>query len=217
MAATLTAIHVICITYLVAVRGVMGRLCEEKGECGLNGICKLDGDSSTCICPPGFHLIDTKNASKGCLPNTSPQLNKCGVTATMESVGHYDWSGNDYKNLNPINETACVQACLEDCFCTVAIYAIMDSVGNCWKKALPLIDGRASGTRSGYIKVYEESSPKPRGKKRGMALAAVGISLVGFCVVVAALFLLLEGTLEIPVPPRPGFSSQISLSSNIGF
>ncbi|GLJ14215.1 hypothetical protein SUGI_0228130 [Cryptomeria japonica] len=190
MAATPTAVHVICFAYLLALKSVMGNLCEEYGECGLNGICKLDGESSTCTCPPGFHFLDAKKTSQGCTQNASQRLNKCGSTAEMQFVGRFDWSGNDYDNINPINETACQQECLKDCFCTVAIYSDSSGVGNCWKKALPLRDGRASSTRRAFVKVYDESvPPRPREERKGIALAAIGISLMGFCLAGAVLVL----------------------------
>ncbi|GLJ09231.1 hypothetical protein SUGI_0104240 [Cryptomeria japonica] len=178
------AFHMICFTFLLAVRGTMA-------SCGLNAICKLDGDSCACTCPPGFHFSDAKNTSKGCLPNSSPQLNNCRAPAEMESVGHFDWPGNDYENINPIDETSCMQACLKDCFCTVAIYAVLDSVGNCWKKALPLIDGKVSNTRRAFVKVYGESIHKPREERKGIVLAAIGLSLMGFCLAIVACFLVI--------------------------
>ncbi|GLJ40645.1 hypothetical protein SUGI_0839150 [Cryptomeria japonica] len=60
---------------------------SESGDGGLNGICKLEGDSSVCSCPLGFHYVDAKNTSKGCSQHAQ-QLNKCGATAEMRSIGH---------------------------------------------------------------------------------------------------------------------------------
>ncbi|KAH9306765.1 hypothetical protein KI387_011169, partial [Taxus chinensis] len=153
MAATCALLRAISFGYLLLVTCVLGNRCEGYGECGLNGICLVVKNSSHCSCPPGFDFVDRADFSKGCFQTPSRQTKRCSVgSAEMRDTGHVDWWGNDYQTITPINLSACKKVCLDDCFCTVVIYAYLEGQGYCWKKTLPLRDGRASSTRTAFVK-----------------------------------------------------------------
>ncbi|GLJ35606.1 hypothetical protein SUGI_0715780 [Cryptomeria japonica] len=106
------------------------------------------------FCPPGFDFFDQRNHSKGCVNNPS-QLQSCSASgAEMQRVAGVDFPGNDYARLSSTNESACRQACMEDCYCTVVIYGLFNASETCWKKGTPLRFGVPSDSRTVYIKVY---------------------------------------------------------------
>ncbi|KAF5950034.1 hypothetical protein HYC85_012027 [Camellia sinensis] len=62
----------------------------------------------------------------------------------LEVISGVNWPSGNYDRLQPYNQTQCEQSCLHDCSCVVSIF---DGRGTCWKKRLPLSDGRLeSGT-----------------------------------------------------------------------
>ncbi|GLJ35616.1 hypothetical protein SUGI_0715900 [Cryptomeria japonica] len=201
--------HLVCVIYLFWVPGLLAQQdnpCattnadEANGVCGLNGICQVSGQSHDCTCAPGFQFVDTDIPSKGCTQNAS-QLQMCGAKgAKMETIEQIDWSGNDYEELKPTNQTACKKACIDDCFCIVAIYADLGDGGHCWKKAMPLRKGGASPTRISFVKVYggvAEAVPPPPPtplpkvikEEKGKGLAVAGISLMGCSLIIAVIVL----------------------------
>ncbi|GLJ09243.1 hypothetical protein SUGI_0104570 [Cryptomeria japonica] len=159
MAATPSTYFLCAICVVGCLTGVKGERCESYGECGLNGICQVVGKSARCTCPAGFDFSDKKEPSKGCFQNPPQQMSKCsGSSSKMVDEGHVDWSGNDYETTTSISEATCKQTCLDDCFCTVVIYATLEGTGYCWKKSLPLRDGRASITRTAFVKVSKNAT-----------------------------------------------------------
>ncbi|CAL1375946.1 unnamed protein product [Linum trigynum] len=118
------------------------------GPCGFNGICSI-GDSSrpSCSCPPGYASADPADALAGCRPN-SPQGCGFGVLDNnvedprevyeIRKVDGVDFPLNDYEKLQLDDESVCEDSCMRDCACGVAVY---DGV-RCWKKRLPLSNGR---------------------------------------------------------------------------
>ncbi|KAI5421748.1 hypothetical protein KIW84_045250 [Lathyrus oleraceus] len=58
----------------------------------------------------------------------------------------YDWLLSDAALLKPFTEELCMKACMEDCLCYVAIFRLGNS---CWKKKLPLSNGRVDTTLEG--------------------------------------------------------------------
>uniref|UniRef100_A0A0D6QVI5 non-specific serine/threonine protein kinase n=1 Tax=Araucaria cunninghamii TaxID=56994 RepID=A0A0D6QVI5_ARACU len=159
----------------------------------LNGIYQ---NSSGCTCLAGFDYVERDDPLKGCRWNASQQI--CGASSVMQDIGDPDWPGNDYEQITPVNKTACKQACVEDCQCIVAIYGILaDGQGSCWKKAMPLKNGRTDTERSAFVKVVPQPPPSsepppssqppppsepPKQSKegKGKLLAAIGIALL-FC------------------------------------
>ncbi|KAI7981401.1 G-type lectin S-receptor-like serine/threonine-protein kinase LECRK3 [Camellia lanceoleosa] len=131
-----------------------------SGACGFNSYCRANGGTPSCQCPPGYSFMDPNNNFGGCKPNF-PQ--GCGVDdGTKKPEDVYDlveiqgvnWPFGDYESLGPYNQTQCEQACLNDCLCDVAIF----SGTICWKKKLPLFNGRME-IGLAIIKVRKGSVP----------------------------------------------------------
>ncbi|KAB1228039.1 G-type lectin S-receptor-like serine/threonine-protein kinase RLK1 [Morella rubra] len=79
---------------------------------------------------------------------------------SFEELTNTDWPESDYVELMNYNEDQCRQSCLEDCMCAVAIFR-----GNtCWKKKLPLSNGRVDSSRNGgkaLIKIRKDNFTLP--------------------------------------------------------
>ena len=62
-----------------------------------------------------------------------------------------DWPTSDYIELKPFTGDLCRESCLRDCMCAVTIFRD----ATCWKKKLPLSNGRVDASLSswGFIKV----------------------------------------------------------------
>ncbi|KAJ8645232.1 hypothetical protein MRB53_006980 [Persea americana] len=143
------------------------------GVCGFNGYCRLDGNQTTCLCPNGYTYLDANNRYKGCKENFVPQ--SCATDDSvkeplfgLDEMINTDWPLSDYEHYKPVNENQCREACLGDCLCAVAIFRD----GDCWKKKLPLSNGRMNAGVGGkaLIKVRRGNStspPGPPGSSRG--------------------------------------------------
>ncbi|XXG48669.1 hypothetical protein AAC387_Pa02g3052 [Persea americana] len=143
------------------------------GVCGFNGYCRLDGNQPTCLCPNGYTYLDANNRYKGCRENFVPQ--SCASDDSvkeplfgLDEMINTDWPLSDYEHYKPVNENQCREACLGDCLCAVAIFRD----GDCWKKKLPLSNGRMNAGVGGkaLIKVRRGNStspPGPPGSSRG--------------------------------------------------
>ncbi|KAE8670602.1 hypothetical protein F3Y22_tig00112114pilonHSYRG00003 [Hibiscus syriacus] len=124
-----------------------------SGACGFNSICRLNENGRpTCRCPPGFSLLDPEDKYGSCKPEVEldcrederiPMEDLYGITVILNT----DWPGliNDYEKLHPYNEQDCETACLRDCMCAAAIW----KDDNCWKKKLPLTNGRVDDRFTG--------------------------------------------------------------------
>ncbi|XP_057833000.2 G-type lectin S-receptor-like serine/threonine-protein kinase LECRK4 [Cryptomeria japonica] len=195
MAFTRILRNLIYVSYLILVISVLAQQQDSSpcaitddgvGVCGYNGICQVSGLSSNCTCPPGFDFVDQGNYSKGCFQNIS-RHQSCSVTGVkMQKIEQIDWPNNDYWYSNSTNETACQEACIQDCFCTVAIYNNASGT-ECWKKALPLKNGGSSATRIAFVKVYDDGPPtQSKERKEGKGLMVIGIILMVCSFVFAA-------------------------------
>ncbi|KAK3205072.1 hypothetical protein Dsin_019118 [Dipteronia sinensis] len=60
-------------------------------------------------------------------------------------MAHRDWTQIDYEHFGGVSEEYCKHACLSDCFCSVVMY----NNEECWKKRLPLTNGRNDPSISG--------------------------------------------------------------------
>ncbi|KAE9600818.1 putative protein kinase RLK-Pelle-SD-2b family [Lupinus albus] len=95
-----------------------------------------------------------------------------------------DWPFSDYVLQKPFTEENCRQSCMEDCMCSVAIFRFGDS---CWKKKMPLSNGRVDPGLNGskvFMKVRKYNSsllPPPTIviKNRRSTLILVGSVLFG--------------------------------------
>ncbi|KAL5983358.1 hypothetical protein ACLOJK_017442 [Asimina triloba] len=135
------------------------------GACGFNGYCRLDDSRQpTCNCPPQYISLDPNHTYKGCMPNFTTQScetdesSRAGPQFRLFPVDNVDWPLADYEHYNLVSEDKCQEACLSDCFCAVAIYRAAE--GDCWKKKLPLSNGRMNPNvgRRAFIKVPRSNS-----------------------------------------------------------
>ncbi|GKA85440.1 G-type lectin S-receptor-like serine/threonine-protein kinase LECRK3 [Tanacetum coccineum] len=112
----------------------------DSGACGLNNVCSLDYSKPKCECPPGFSLLDLNNPNGHCKPDFTPSCDEGYRQDQLDfhELTNIDWPLNDYAHMSSINEQRCKTSCLEDCFCAVAIFRD----NQCWKKALPLFNGK---------------------------------------------------------------------------
>ncbi|GLJ47669.1 hypothetical protein SUGI_1006800 [Cryptomeria japonica] len=182
--------------------------CTVKGLCGLNSVCQLiELKKPNCLCLPGFDFMDTEDPSRGCRSNSSQDYS-CSARREMVPIPKTNWAkDNDYSNLQDVSESDCMQACSDDCMCIVVTY----ENNMCYKKRMPLIDGRQGyGIASkAFVKVTDLSiapfSPpsillphaqpvnvtKEEMQGKGKVVLMVGISLVGCSSILAtATFLL---------------------------
>ncbi|OMO49706.1 hypothetical protein COLO4_38441 [Corchorus olitorius] len=130
------------------------------GACGFNSYCILGTDQRPrCECPPGYSFLDPNNQMNGCKQDFVSQ--DCdGVQEanrfSFREMPNTDWPLSDYEYFQPVTEDWCRQVCLNDCFCAVAIFRN----GNCWKKKIPLSNGRFNPSVGGkaLIKIRQENS-----------------------------------------------------------
>ncbi|KAJ4950419.1 hypothetical protein NE237_027251 [Protea cynaroides] len=110
-----------------------------------------------CYSPPGYSLIDQNNTLSSCKPEI-PLV--CEVDQPPENLfefkelGGTDWPLSDYDRFEPFTEDDCRKSCLKDCYCAVAIYRDV----TCWKKKLPLSNGRLSAVDTGKALIKFKAS-----------------------------------------------------------
>ncbi|KAM5582500.1 hypothetical protein ABKV19_002756 [Rosa sericea] len=146
------------------------------GVCGYNSICTLQDQRPTCECPPGYSLSDLNDPYGNCKPGfvqscEEDELNSTNNIYKVQMLTNTDWPLSDFMQLYPSTPESCNQSCFEDCLCAVAIYR----VETCWKKKLPLSNGRVdSGLNSqAFIKVRKGNltqqvpqTPNPDDRKK---------------------------------------------------
>ncbi|CAN0908404.1 G-type lectin S-receptor-like serine/threonine-protein kinase LECRK3 [Linum grandiflorum] len=175
------------------------------GPCGYNSYCAYQDSNPTCSCPPGYVIADSEDSLAGCIP-TYPQGCGLGDDDSKDSkelyefrkVSGVDFPLNDYERLQLDSESVCEDSCLNDCACAVAIF---DGL-RCWKKRLPLSNGRTWNStlirlmfkvRKGDVPSSSSSSSSGKRKHTPVALkASLGssIALNGVLVLFASLFML---------------------------
>ncbi|XP_076925092.1 G-type lectin S-receptor-like serine/threonine-protein kinase LECRK3 [Bidens hawaiensis] len=116
-----------------------------RGPCGFNSICSLDSyGRPSCVCLPGFKLLDSSNPYGGCKQEIAQicdanDLEKVRETYEMRPINNAFWpSSQNYERFPLSSEDECNRSCFGDCNCIVAV--IKDGI--CWKKKLPLSNGR---------------------------------------------------------------------------
>ncbi|KAF5447894.1 hypothetical protein F2P56_033411 [Juglans regia] len=168
------------------------------GICGYNSVCHLQPDKRPrCECPRGYSLLDPNDPYGSCKPDfiqgcKEDELSSQKDQYYLENLTNTDWPTSDYIKLVPFNEDNCTNSCLQDCMCAVAV---LTDGNTCWKKKLPLSNGRFTGTFTGkaFIKVRRENStllgpyfPVPGNetirKKNQDGLVIGGSVLLGFSV-----------------------------------
>ncbi|XP_052179363.1 G-type lectin S-receptor-like serine/threonine-protein kinase RLK1 [Diospyros lotus] len=126
------------------------------------------------------------------MPNFTQSCGKADVNSAADvydltTLVDIDWPLSDYEHLNPSTETQCRNTCLQDCLCAVAILR----AGQCWKKKLPLSNGRNDSRLNSkaflkYRKVDVHPSnpttgpPTIRKKKKRKSIIVVGSVLLVF-------------------------------------
>ncbi|KAK7844733.1 g-type lectin s-receptor-like serine/threonine-protein kinase lecrk2 [Quercus suber] len=131
------------------------------GACGFNSYCKLGDDQRpNCQCPDGYTFVDPDDVMKGCKPNFLHQSCDKALPETdlfyFQPMQNTDWPLSDYEHFQGQTEDWCRKACLEDCFCAVAIFRN----GECWKKKFPVSNGRMDSSVGGIalIKIRKDNS-----------------------------------------------------------
>ena len=139
-----------------------------SGACGFNSYCTLGDDQRPyCQCPPGYTFLDPNDRVKGCRQDFFPEICSEESHGTGEfdfkRMTNVDWPLSDYDRFQLFTEDECRKACLDDCFCAVAIVR----EGDCWKKKYPLSNGRfdPSNGRIALIKVRKNNSSFPLGNE----------------------------------------------------
>ncbi|KAK4736497.1 hypothetical protein R3W88_000194 [Solanum pinnatisectum] len=112
---------------------------KGPGSCGYNNVCSLGSNNRpVCNCPKGYSLVDQNNAYGFCKPDFSISYDEVGRGTPDDfysfiTIRDTDWPKSDFQQISPSTEQDCQNACLNDCFCVVAIYRS----NSCWKKKLP--------------------------------------------------------------------------------
>ncbi|KAL2347612.1 hypothetical protein Fmac_001612 [Flemingia macrophylla] len=136
---------------------------KGQGVCGYNSICSIRDDKRpTCRCPKWYSLVDPNDPYGNCKPDFVQAA--CAGDESRKDLYDFevlidtDWPLSDYVLQKPFTEELCRQSCMEDCMCSVAIFRLGDS---CWKKKLPLSNGRVDNTLNGakaFMKVRKDNS-----------------------------------------------------------
>ncbi|KAI3461067.1 hypothetical protein Pfo_017730 [Paulownia fortunei] len=157
------------------------------GACGFNSFCSLGTDQRPiCGCPIGYSRMDPNDRMSGCKPEFLQQsCNQQSQETDLFSLGdmsNTDWPNSDYAHFQSVTEDWCRQVCLADCFCAVAIYRD----GNCWKKKIPLSNGRIDPSVGGkaLVKIRKNNTTgNPSGcnpsKSNRSTLIITGSALLG--------------------------------------
>ncbi|KAL3747785.1 hypothetical protein ACJRO7_016575 [Eucalyptus globulus] len=167
-----------------------------SGACGFNNYCVLGDDQRPrCLCPPGYTLLDSTNEMSGCRQDFVPQSCDGSRPETnqfaLHEMLHTNWPMYDYERTAAQTEDRCREVCLADCFCAVVIF----SGRTCWKKKLPLSNGRMDPSEIGkaLIKVrINNSTSKSMGNgNKNSTLIIIGSVLLSSSVFVNLLLLLI--------------------------
>ncbi|KOM36592.1 hypothetical protein LR48_Vigan02g274200 [Vigna angularis] len=133
-----------------------------SGVCGFNSICTLEADQRPkCTCPEGYSLLDSTDEYGSCRPNLELGCGGSGQSLQedmyfMKEMANTDWPQSDFELYKPYNSEDCKNSCLRDCLCAVSIFRD----DSCWKKKLPLSNGRRGGKveASAFIKLRKNDA-----------------------------------------------------------
>ena len=161
------------------------RVDTGSGACGFNSYCTIgDDDRPYCQCPTGYTFLDPQDEMGGCKQNFAPE--SCSEESKdkglfgLEVMTNVDWPEADYGHFKGVTEDWCRKACLDDCFCDVAVFGGEEE---CWKKRTPLSNGRTeSNDRRVLIKVRKDNStlePRSEGDNNQSTLIITGSVLLG--------------------------------------
>ncbi|KAI3863556.1 hypothetical protein MKW92_011881 [Papaver armeniacum] len=174
---------------------------QGSGACGYNSICTPTPERRAhCHCPPKFSFVDPNNTYGGCRPDfvQGCQVNEWTTKTDsfeLETSENVDWPLSDFEELKYYSLEECRTSCLSDCFCDVAIFRN----GTCWKKRLPLANGKIVDGINGValIKVRKDNLSEPHGylpqppeEKNGRStFILVGSLLLGSSILFNLIFL----------------------------
>jgi hypothetical protein len=117
---------------------------------------------------------------KGCKQNfISQSCDEETDNFDFHRMPNTDWPWHDYEHFQGQTEVWCKKACLVDCFCAAAIYRN----GECWKKKIPLSNGRMdlSVRGSALIKFRKDNStlnPSSAGRSTLLLSSLVFLNLI---------------------------------------
>ncbi|KAH6786242.1 hypothetical protein C2S52_005794 [Perilla frutescens var. hirtella] len=160
---------------ICTITGKMG-----SGACGYNSFCMVRNRRPVCQCPQGFSLADPNDTHGGC---KSDFVQNCvqgeDDECELEVLDDVHWPEHDYERLNPTTEQQCRDACLDDYFCTAAVFGGV----SCWKKNFPLSNGRGNSPNSRvFLKrgkpANQENVRREKSEKRDQKVLILVISLV---------------------------------------
>ncbi|XP_057446920.1 G-type lectin S-receptor-like serine/threonine-protein kinase RLK1 [Lotus japonicus] len=134
-----------------------------SGICGYNSYCTLsEYKRPKCQCPKSYSLVDPNDPYGSCKPDfiqgcAEDELSHQKDLYDYEVLKDTDWPLSDYVLQKPFTEEQCMESCMEDCLCSVAIHRAGDS---CWKKKIPLSNGRVDATlyAKAFLKVRKDNS-----------------------------------------------------------
>lgn len=163
------------------------------GACGLNSLCWLGTDQRPrCSCPAGYSPVDPNDRMSGCKQDFLPQ--RCDADDDhvfgFDDMLDTDWPFSDYAHFSRVSEDWCRGVCLSDCFCDVAIYRD----GNCWKKKMPLSNGKIDPSVGGkaLVKIRRSNATMRAGgggERNRSGLIIAGSVLLGSSVFLNLLLL----------------------------
>ncbi|KAL2507949.1 receptor-like protein kinase 1 [Forsythia ovata] len=172
-----------------------------SGACGYNSVCRLENGKPICECPKGYMLADPNNPYGDCNTNFIPNCGEDDQKGPAEDVyemlevSDTDWPKSDFEQISPCTVDDCRNACLNDCFCAVSIYRN----NSCWKKKLPLSNGRIDTglNAKAFLKFRKGNVPLPRPnittpdkpEKDRRTLILVGSVLLGSSVFINCMFI----------------------------
>ncbi|XP_044476472.1 G-type lectin S-receptor-like serine/threonine-protein kinase LECRK3 [Mangifera indica] len=173
------------------LRGVPQNMCLAisqdigRGGCGFNSYCTIENGRYNCSCPPGYVFVDPTNRFSDCRPTFRQGCEPNDGSRDPEELyeikefNDLNWPLGDYERLEPYDQTMCEKDCLHDCSCAVAIFGGT----KCWKKRLPLSNGRFEPNTftKALFKVRKGDSPEfvaTSGSNKGK-LTLLGALLLG--------------------------------------
>ncbi|KAJ3679754.1 hypothetical protein LUZ60_017765 [Juncus effusus] len=137
-----------------------------SGICGFNSYCKFSLNQTVdCECPPEYSFLDPIRKYKGCKPDFT--LQSCDTDQSGQfdflTLSGIDFQLADYEQYYSVDEDTCRQQCLNDCFCSAALF----NQGYCRKKKFPLSNGLmdASSDSTLFLKVPKNNGSQTQPSK----------------------------------------------------
>ncbi|CAN1263462.1 G-type lectin S-receptor-like serine/threonine-protein kinase RLK1 [Linum perenne] len=161
----------------------LGSTAIGSGVCGFYSVCNLELEGRPrCECPASYSLMDPTDPYGNCRANyTQGCEDDEDELYGFEEIRNTDWPTSDYALLQPFTEEECRQSCLNDCMCAAAIFRSGDM---CWKKKLPLSNGRLDTGLNGKALLKVRTGKVNRevivDKKDKEKMIVVGSVLLGF-------------------------------------